>query len=176
MGAPRQPENLRAEPPARNSFYAGQPLKKPSCRRRAAARCKSRGLGSQNRASRAGGLNLPPRPNSESHSAITSKGRQHTSQSVVNRWKDTLVSTTISNACPQNGHWMVPETSIPQSNPAPANRNFPSSLRQETKRAGETPARSYFRQRSRTAWSVSGRWCCLPAGPRQEFHAHSAGT
>jgi hypothetical protein len=32
-----------------------------------------------------------------SHSAITSNGRQHTSQSVVNRWNDTLVSIATSN-------------------------------------------------------------------------------
>jgi hypothetical protein len=41
----------------------------------------------------------------------------------VNRWLGTLVSTTRSNACPQNGHWIFPETSIVQSNPVTANRN-----------------------------------------------------
>jgi len=44
-------------------------------------------------------------------------------QSVVNRWLGTLVSTTRSNACPQNGHWIFPETSIVQSSPVTANRN-----------------------------------------------------
>ena len=47
-----------------------------------------------------------------SHSANTSKGRQHTSQSVVNRCDSTLVSITNSNHCPQNGHWMFSETCI----------------------------------------------------------------
>jgi hypothetical protein len=41
----------------------------------------------------------------------------------VNRWLDTLVSTTRSNACPQNGHWIFPETSILQPGPLSANRN-----------------------------------------------------
>ena len=36
----------------------------------------------------------------------TSKGRQHTSQSVTNCWLATLVSIINSDACPQNGHWM----------------------------------------------------------------------
>jgi hypothetical protein len=58
-----------------------------------------------------------------SHSANTSNGRQHTSQSVVNRWLGTLVSITSSNACPQNGHWIFPETSIGQSSPVMANHN-----------------------------------------------------
>jgi hypothetical protein len=40
----------------------------------------------------------------------------------VNRWLGTLVSTTRSNACPQNGHWIFPETSIGQFNPVTANR------------------------------------------------------
>lgn len=40
-----------------------------------------------------------------SHSANTSKGRQQTSQSVVNRWDATLVSIISSEACPQKGHW-----------------------------------------------------------------------
>jgi hypothetical protein len=57
-----------------------------------------------------------------SHSAITSNGRQHTSQSVVNRWNDTLVSITTSNLWPQNGHWMFSETST--RNPRPAADNF----------------------------------------------------
>jgi hypothetical protein len=41
----------------------------------------------------------------------------------VNRWLDTLVSTTRSNACPQNGHWIFPETSILQPGPVTGNRN-----------------------------------------------------
>jgi len=41
-----------------------------------------------------------------SHSAITSKGRQQTSQSVVNRWFAMLVSIAISKLWPQKGHWM----------------------------------------------------------------------
>jgi hypothetical protein len=56
-----------------------------------------------------------------SHSANTSNGRQHTSQSVVNRWLVTLVSTTSSNACPQNGHWIFPETSMGKTRPPPDN-------------------------------------------------------
>src|ERR1019366_5834023 len=71
-----------------------------------------------------------------SHSATTSKGRQHTSQSVVNRWLGTLVSTTSSNACPQNGHWIFPETSIWQSGPATANRKKVFRPRLEPFRAG----------------------------------------
>ena len=39
-----------------------------------------------------------------SHSTVTSNGRQQTSQSVVNRCDAMLVSTLISNACPQKGH------------------------------------------------------------------------
>jgi hypothetical protein len=35
---------------------------------------------------------------------VTSNGRQHTSQSVVNRWSGTLVSMATSEGCPQNGH------------------------------------------------------------------------
>jgi len=46
-----------------------------------------------------------------SHSAITSNGRQHTSQSVVNRWNGNVVSINTSNVWPQNGHWMFSETS-----------------------------------------------------------------
>jgi len=46
-----------------------------------------------------------------SHSATTSNGRQHTSQSVVNRWLGTLVSMTRSNAWPQNGHRIDSEAS-----------------------------------------------------------------
>jgi hypothetical protein len=41
----------------------------------------------------------------------------------VNCWLGTLVSTTSSNACPQNGHWIFPETSIVQFNLVTANRN-----------------------------------------------------
>jgi hypothetical protein len=52
-----------------------------------------------------------------SHSAVTSTGRQHTSQSVENRWKDTLVSITTSNRWPQNGHWTFSETSTRQARP-----------------------------------------------------------
>jgi hypothetical protein len=37
---------------------------------------------------------------------MTSNGRQQTSQSVVNRWLDTLVSIASSNDWPQNGHWI----------------------------------------------------------------------
>src|SRR5436305_6291399 len=47
-----------------------------------------------------------------SHSANTSKGRQQTSQSVVNCCSAMLVSITRSNSCPQNGHWMDSEASI----------------------------------------------------------------
>ncbi len=47
-----------------------------------------------------------------SHSAKISNGRQHTSQSVVNRWLATLVSMTSSNRCPQKGHKIGSETSI----------------------------------------------------------------
>jgi len=46
-----------------------------------------------------------------SHSAVTSNGRQHTSQSVVNRWFGTLVSMATSDACPQNGQAMDSQTS-----------------------------------------------------------------
>jgi hypothetical protein len=75
-----------------------------------------------------------------SHSAMISKGRQHTSQSVVNRWNGTLVSITTSNLCPQNGHWMFPETSTRQSSPAPANRNHHARRQlQKNKRAGDVP-------------------------------------
>jgi len=48
------------------------------------------------------------------HSASTSKGRQQTSQSVVNRWLATLVSITNSKCCPQKGHWTVAELSTTQ--------------------------------------------------------------
>jgi hypothetical protein len=41
-----------------------------------------------------------------SHSTFTSKGRQHTSQSVVNRWLATLVSMATSDDWPQNGQEM----------------------------------------------------------------------
>jgi hypothetical protein len=47
-----------------------------------------------------------------SHVTVTSKGRQHTSQSVVNRWLATLVSMATSDACPQNGHEMDSQTSM----------------------------------------------------------------
>jgi hypothetical protein len=46
-----------------------------------------------------------------SHVTVTSNGRQHTSQSVVNRWFGTLVSMATSDACPQNGHTMDSQTS-----------------------------------------------------------------
>jgi hypothetical protein len=46
-----------------------------------------------------------------SHVTVTSKGRQHTSQSVVNRWLGTLVSMATSDACPQNGQEMDSQTS-----------------------------------------------------------------
>ena len=39
-----------------------------------------------------------------SHSAQTSNGRQQTSQSVMNRWEETLVSMTSVDSWPQNGH------------------------------------------------------------------------
>ncbi len=42
-----------------------------------------------------------------SHSAVTSKGRQQTSQSVVNRWLGTLVSMPTSEGWPQNGQAMA---------------------------------------------------------------------
>ena len=42
-----------------------------------------------------------------SHSAVTSKGRQQTSQSVMNRWLGMLVSNTISRLWPQKGHSTV---------------------------------------------------------------------
>jgi hypothetical protein len=58
-----------------------------------------------------------------SHSAMISNGRQHTSQSVVNRWNGTLVSIATANVCPQNGHWMFSETSTRQFSPVRANRN-----------------------------------------------------
>jgi hypothetical protein len=47
-----------------------------------------------------------------SHSAMTSKGRQQTSQSVVNRCLGMLVSNIISQNCPQKGQETVSETSI----------------------------------------------------------------
>jgi len=47
------------------------------------------------------------------HSTVTSNGRQHTSQSVVNRWLGTLVSMATSDACPQNGQEMDSHTTIP---------------------------------------------------------------
>jgi hypothetical protein len=46
-----------------------------------------------------------------SHVTVTSNGRQHTSQSVVNRWLAMLVSMATSDACPQNGHTMDSQTS-----------------------------------------------------------------
>jgi hypothetical protein len=48
------------------------------------------------------------------HSATTSNGRQHTSQSVVKRWLATLVSIAVANDWPQNGHWMVANSSMRQ--------------------------------------------------------------
>jgi hypothetical protein len=59
-----------------------------------------------------------------SHVAVTSNGRQHTSQSVVNRWLATLVSMATTDACPQNGQQMDSQTSTPKSNPARAKRNL----------------------------------------------------
>jgi len=47
-----------------------------------------------------------------SHVTVTSNGRQHTSQSVVNRWLGTLVSMATSDACPQNGHEIDSQTSM----------------------------------------------------------------
>jgi hypothetical protein len=52
-----------------------------------------------------------PRISPGSHFTVTSKGRQHTSQSVVKRWLGTLVSMATSDACPQNGHTMDSQTS-----------------------------------------------------------------
>jgi hypothetical protein len=52
-----------------------------------------------------------PRISPGSHSTVTSNGRQHTSQSVVNRWLAMLVSMDNSDDCPQNGHWMDWKTS-----------------------------------------------------------------
>jgi hypothetical protein len=52
-----------------------------------------------------------PRISSGSHVTVTSKGRQQTSQSVVNRWSGTLVSMATSDACPQNGQEMDSQTS-----------------------------------------------------------------
>src|ERR1044071_3801449 len=57
------------------------------------------------------------------HSTITSNGRQHTSQSVPNRWESTLVSMTSSNRWPQYGHWMEAEVSIEDS----TSRNRPAN-------------------------------------------------
>ena len=47
-----------------------------------------------------------------SHSAMTSNGRQQTSQSVVNRCSETLVSKTTVEVCPQKGHAMDSAASI----------------------------------------------------------------
>jgi hypothetical protein len=52
-----------------------------------------------------------PRISPGLHVTVTSKGRQHTSQSVVNRWFGTLVSMATSDACPQNGQEMDSQTS-----------------------------------------------------------------
>jgi hypothetical protein len=52
-----------------------------------------------------------PRVSPGSHSTVTSNGRQHTSQSVVNRWLAMLVSIATSDDWPQKGHWMDWETS-----------------------------------------------------------------
>jgi hypothetical protein len=49
-----------------------------------------------------------------SHSAVTSNGRQQTSQSVVKRWRERLVSTDISLSCPQKGHATFSKISMPQ--------------------------------------------------------------
>jgi hypothetical protein len=51
-----------------------------------------------------------------SHSATTSNGRQQTSQSVVKRCRDRLVSTVISLNCPQKGHATVSDVSMPELN------------------------------------------------------------
>src|SRR5215469_11409866 len=47
-----------------------------------------------------------------SHSTVTSNGRQHTSQSVVNRCVAMLVSTGTAKLCPQNGHCTSANSSI----------------------------------------------------------------
>jgi hypothetical protein len=52
-----------------------------------------------------------PRISPGSHVTVNSNGRQHTSQSVVNRWLGTLVSMATSDACPQNGQEMDSQTS-----------------------------------------------------------------
>jgi hypothetical protein len=52
-----------------------------------------------------------PRVSPGSHSTVTSNWRQHTSQSVVNRWLAMLVSIATSDDWPQKGHWMDWETS-----------------------------------------------------------------
>jgi hypothetical protein len=52
-----------------------------------------------------------PRISPGSHVTVTSNGRQHTSQSVVNRWLGTLVSMATSDACPQNGQEIDSQTS-----------------------------------------------------------------
>src|ERR1019366_9749902 len=54
-------------------------------------------------ASRTSRLRISP----GSHSTNTSKGRQHTSQSVVSRWLAVLVSITRSKLWPQYGHCTV---------------------------------------------------------------------
>jgi hypothetical protein len=46
---------------------------------------------------------------------VTSNGRQHTSQSVVNRWSGTLVSIATSDGCPQNGHGIDSQISMAES-------------------------------------------------------------
>jgi hypothetical protein len=64
-----------------------------------------------------------PRISPGSHVTVTSNGRQHTSQSVVNRWLATLVSMATSDDCPQNGQEMDSQTSTRKFNRARAKRN-----------------------------------------------------
>ncbi len=63
------------------------------------------------------GYAQPPRTSKDkispaSHSATTSNGRQHTSQSVTKLCDGTLVSTASSKVWPQNGHCTSPDSNI----------------------------------------------------------------
>jgi hypothetical protein len=48
------------------------------------------------------------------HSVMTSNGRQQVPQPIVNRWGAMMLSTTISQVWPQNGHWMDPDIPMRQ--------------------------------------------------------------
>jgi hypothetical protein len=61
-----------------------------------------------------------------SHSVINSKGRQQTSQSVVNRCRERLVSIVISLSWPQNGQGTFSDVSMPQC--TGKRENFPKVL------------------------------------------------